>query len=93
MDLTNLEKASRCVATNSMLVVGQLPPSAVICCFNELLWTSIYMYMCVYIYICMCVCVCMYVCLYVCVYVRIYMCVCVCVCKRKLFMTFNGFHF
>jgi hypothetical protein len=46
VDLINLEKASRCVATNSLLVVGQLPPPAVICCFKELLWTLDFQCMC-----------------------------------------------
>ena len=40
MDLTNREKASKCLATSSLLVVGQLPPPAVMFCFKELLWAS-----------------------------------------------------
>ena len=40
MDLTNREKASKCLATSSLLVVGQNPPPAVMFCFKEFLWAS-----------------------------------------------------
>jgi hypothetical protein len=36
MDVTNGAKASRCVATNSLLVVGQLPSPTLMCCFKGL---------------------------------------------------------
>jgi len=35
--LTNCEKAFKYLATRSLLVVGQAPPPAVMCCFKELL--------------------------------------------------------
>jgi len=40
MDLTNREKDFKYEATSSLLGVGQFPPSAIMCCFKELLRTS-----------------------------------------------------
>jgi len=37
IDLTNREKAFKYLATRLLLVVGQVPPPAVMCCFKELL--------------------------------------------------------
>jgi len=37
MDLTNHEKDFKYEATSSVLGVGQFPPSAIMCCFKELL--------------------------------------------------------
>ena len=93
MDLTNREKASRCLANSSLLVVGQLPPTAVMFCFKELLWTSKILqayikcsgvcapslqgHVGLSVNLNVCVCMCMCVCLCVCVCVS----VCLSVCK------------
>ena len=35
-----MRRRLKCLATSSLLVVGQLPPPAVMSCFKELLWAS-----------------------------------------------------
>jgi len=38
IDLTNYEKAFKCLATSSLFLGGQIPPLVVVCCIMELLW-------------------------------------------------------